>query len=171
LNSTFMPSIIDPVWLDLLELVSGKSDGSWVFRGQGDKTWGLRPKIGRPDICGDAGYRQADERVLFDDFRREARRFEHGYEFETLDWLALAQHFGLPTRLLDWTTNPLTATWFAVANEAVNADARIHMLRYAPHSLSSSIVDPLRGTYAHPDAGTRSCRPYYLATRALLRAS
>jgi FRG domain len=135
-----MPSI-DPIWLDLIELVSGKSDGSWIFRGQEDKDWKLKPKVGRPDICGTAGYRQADERVLFDDFRREAKRFERGYGFEILEWLALAQHFGLPTRLLDWTTNPLTAAWFAVANEHQSNDGRIHMVRYASHSLSSN-VDP-----------------------------
>ena len=140
----------DTNWLDFLEIASDRADGSWVFRGEGNSAWALRPKVGRPEVCGPAGYGSADERILFDDFIREAPRFERGLGFTTLDWLALAQHHGLPTRLLDWTTNPLVAAWFAVADEGSVTDGRIHMIRMAkdqirlvPEPFDSSITAPV----------------------------
>jgi FRG domain-containing protein len=41
------------------------------------------------------------------------------------EWIAIAQHYGMPTRLLDWTDNPLTALWFAVNQSPKDTDGGV----------------------------------------------
>ena len=80
----------------------------WVFRGQ-SQPWALRPSIGRSN-----GYTPELEQLLFREFKRAALPFvDRSKLANNWDWLAVAQHHGLPTRLIDWTTNPLVAGYFA----------------------------------------------------------
>jgi hypothetical protein len=86
--------------------------GAWIFRGQSDRSWPLIPSVGR--LIHTSRSREKLERSLLDMFKRDARPFIRTVPTNEWEWLALAQHHGLPTRLLDWTSNPLVALYFCV---------------------------------------------------------
>ena len=80
----------------------------WIFRGQADEQWPLLPKIGREPYSG------VHEKQVFEAWKRRAVEYATLRVESDWDWLAIAQHHGLATRLLDWTINPLNAAFFAV---------------------------------------------------------
>lgn len=112
--------------MELFELLYGmKNELAWVFRGQRDAAWPLLPKAGRPDFVSkfSAGL---SEKEVFDSWKRYAVHFlqqHHQYPQDEWDWMVLAQHHGLATRLLDWTKNPLNAAFFAVAKNGTTGCA------------------------------------------------
>jgi hypothetical protein len=98
------------VWKKFLIWLDAHSDDNWVFRGSGDKDFKLIPGIGR------GSYTPENEKALLEIFERRAAEFVDLAKMDSWDRIALAQHHGLPTRLLDWTTNPMVATYFAVTS-------------------------------------------------------
>ncbi len=93
-----------------------------IFRGQ-RCNWSLVPSVGRKPPDGGIGtlpkwrWPHAEKRI-FDEFTREALPYLSIVPVTDGQWLAVAQHNRLPTRLLDWSTSPLVALWFAVSEQA-----------------------------------------------------
>lgn len=103
-------------------------DGNTViFRGVRDSRHRLIPKIGRPELRlrGDLF---KTERELLRLFKERAIPHLRLLPRDDWEWLAVAQHHGLATRLLDWTRNPLVGAYFAVEPD-VSCDSAIYVYR------------------------------------------
>lgn len=84
-----------------------------TYRGVSKEKYELIPSLGRLTNY-DIDLLLDYEQNTMDEFKRRARPYLADYPNCEWDWLFLAQHHGLPTRLLDWTSNPLVALFFAV---------------------------------------------------------
>jgi len=94
-----------------MNLVLSYVDGTWLFRGVSRTSWELLPSIARQRYYVD--YSEFDEIETFNLFKARARRCLSATPQNDWEWLALAQHHQLPTRLLDWSESPLVAAFFA----------------------------------------------------------
>lgn len=115
-------------WDDFMA-ISAELDG-WAFRGQQDARWPLLTSLARylrAYIPDQASWRQREERALRI-FRRKAHNYlgDPSVLDNTLRCLALMQHHGAPTRLLDFTKSPFVAAFFAL--EHATGDAAVYAL-------------------------------------------
>jgi FRG domain len=117
----------------LTALIENNSMG-WIWRGQADVAWDLAPSLARV-------VNNAKSNAFFNtrDNELETIRYFSAHARQTLarppedddllGWLFIMQHYGAPTRLLDWSRSPLVALFFALADESVaDKDAALWFL-------------------------------------------
>jgi hypothetical protein len=110
-------------------ILGALTSGTWYFRGQANSDWQLLPRAGRPEyFLGDVSGVNLRDLGRFNAWRQRAVAY-CSLPDNDLESLAIAQHHGLATRLLDWTTNPLIAMYFAVFEE-LQADGCLYC--YSP---------------------------------------
>jgi hypothetical protein len=97
---------------DLVALALAIPAGLW-WRGQANSSWPLRPAIMRKPYW---KYQEPSRTIAFR-LRAQTRHHDCPEWKDTASWLFLMQHYGLETRLLDWTESPLVALYFAVADD------------------------------------------------------
>jgi hypothetical protein len=107
-----------------------KLKGKYVFRGQrrGTKdTYQLIPGIGRArnqgtdpnNLPNRLPYSADAEKKALAEFKRRCVTLVHPSVTSDLDWLAIAQHHGMPTRMLDWTASFMVAAHFALKSAGI----------------------------------------------------
>lgn len=101
-------------WSELVDLVDQHKRENWLYRGVTQQDFNLVPKIGRGGARAmDFDYNEGQERLLFESFKRQVRPMLQIQPVYELEWMAVAQHHDLCTRLLDWTESLLVAAMFA----------------------------------------------------------
>lgn len=96
-----------------------KFDRNWNtawYRGQGDSGWDLKPRLYR--------LKNPDESEIRIDFERVGIQLAQREPGDEWDWYFLMQHYGAPTRLLDWTDGALLALYFAAKDNLKQRELR-----------------------------------------------
>lgn len=112
---------------DLHERLERYDQKFTVFRGVADVNYELVPKIGRSGTKL-RGKLHKTEKEMVRLFRERAIPHLVHLPKNDWEWIALMQHHGVPTRLMDWSRNALVAAYFAVENSG-KTDSAIYAWR------------------------------------------
>jgi len=142
----------------LHRVIRDHGDMHLFFRGEDSASYALRPKYGRYQAS-DARNTPEGELGLLIEFKRRAGPLLEHSPANDWEWLAVAQHFGLVTRLLDWTESPLVAAFFAVRRPAALGDRVVYALDPLKIAHANEAVSPFS------TAGVVIYRPKHIAAR------
>lgn len=142
--------------------------GHAVFRGVSNSNYELISSIERTALNSNSFSLNSYELEVLQSFKLRHRAISAGSEpKDDWEWLALAQHESLPTRLLDWSFSPLIALYFATfpkldgTNKLIEAstDAAVYALHFCQYIDKHEEPDPMQiteiGFYIPPSISSR----------------
>jgi len=142
----------------LLEAFESQNTGqNFIYRGVSDSKFQLITSLGRCESALGKPISRLETRLTKLFKESSIPYLEHRPNNE-LEWLAVAQHYGLPTRLLDWSYNPLVSTYFSVESKP-HTNSAIYVL-----SGFSTIQDPDK-TNPYKLDKVYKYRPPYISAR------
>lgn len=113
---------------DLNNMIHSHRNDHFVYRGEDNIQYSLIPRFGRYKSSKLPESLFTEKNTLAEFKRRSAPHITY-QPANDWEWLSLAQHYGLATRLLDWTQNPFVASFFAVSNYIEPIDRVIYALK------------------------------------------
>jgi FRG domain len=155
-------------WNEYDEVVNSLPQNKWVYRGHSEAFWTLETSLYRtfrdalPIIKASNGTvrdfaRDKHEKFLLQQFQRSAHLYQNSLPqiSDKLEWLAIMQHYGAPTRLMDVTLSPHIAAYFAM--EHGNKDSAVYAFDHdslRPNDmdldkLKQNVFDNMKGEKAY----------------------
>jgi len=129
-----------------------ETNGNQIYRGVRNSTWQLIPSIGRIKDKKGKELDVKQEKLLLKIFKHRAYPFIKDYLDSDIELLTIGQHHGLPTRVLDWTKNPLVGIYFAVEEPFTSEDQKetehSALIIYEPKTKANldKTIDPFKIT-------------------------
>ncbi len=147
---------------DLHLHVQSYTGQSAIYRGINTNKFKLIPKVGRIPEFLKENIKEREKKML-NEFIGQAKAYINTNAENQWDWISIAQHHGLPTRLLDWSRNPLVAAFFAVEKES-GEDGIIYVYKNGKYLNANNVRDPFEHVMVN------KFRPKHLTQRITAQA-